>query len=112
MSLISTLTSSSSSMSSLTSTTTSAISLPNILTGAAIAIAALIFLLALRHIQSRSESWKAGSAKTRRLQMIASLVPEWRDSFNANTRASLQIISAGLIVTFSAFFLFTMAHVV
>jgi hypothetical protein len=97
-------------MSSLTSTTTSAITLTNILTGAAIAIAALIFLLALKDVMSKSDSWNANTAATRRLQMVSALIPRWRDSFNANTGAALMIMSIGLIVTFCAFFAFTTAQ--
>jgi len=73
-------------MSSVTSTTSSAISLSQILTGAAIAIGALIFFLALNEIMRTTDSW------------------------NAKTAAALRIFYAPLIVTFCAFIVFSAAH--
>jgi hypothetical protein len=107
MSLISTLSSSSSSMSSLTSTTSSAISLNLVLTCAVIAACVLIFLLSLNELYRNS--WNAHTAATRRLQMVAALIPEWRDSFNANRTTVLRIICVPLIITFCAFFVFKIA---
>jgi hypothetical protein len=74
-------------MSSLTSTTSSAITLSNILTGAAIAIGALLFLLALYVVMSERDSW------------------------NANTAAALWVIYLPLVVTFCAFIAFNTAQI-
>jgi len=86
MSLISTWTSSSASTSSLTPTTLSAIALSNILTGAAMALGALIFLLALRELASTHDSW------------------------NAHTAATLRAFYLPLIVTFCALVVFATAR--
>jgi hypothetical protein len=98
-------------MSSLSSTTSSAVTLSNIFTGAAIAIGALVFLLTLNVVMAEHDSWRAHTAATRRLQMISALIPEWRDSFNANTAAALGAISLPLIATFCAFVVFKAAQV-
>jgi ABC-type phosphate transport system permease subunit len=96
-------------MNSLTSTTSSAMALNQVVICAVVATGALIILLVLNELQSNS--WNAHTVATRRLQMIAAFVPEWRDSFNANRLGALQIISAPLIVTFVAFVAFKVALV-
>ena len=73
-------------MSGLTSTTSSAITLTNIVTGAAIALGALTFLFALNAVMSESDSW------------------------NANTAALLRVICVPLAVTFCAFVAFKTAQ--
>jgi len=75
-------------MSSLTSTTSSAITLSNIVTGAAIALGALIFLLALDAVMSERDYW------------------------NVNTAALLRVIYVPLIVTFCALVAFKTAQIV
>jgi hypothetical protein len=74
-------------MSSLTSTTTSAITLSNILIGAAIATGALIFLIVLNYLMSEHESW------------------------NARTAGALRAILLPLFATFCAFVVFSAAQV-
>jgi hypothetical protein len=86
MSLTSSLASSTASLSSLTSTTSPVISLSHILTGAAIAIGALTFLLALDVVMSERDSW------------------------NANTAALLRVIYVPLVVTFCALIAFKTAQ--
>jgi hypothetical protein len=73
-------------MSSLTSTTSSAITLTNIVTGAAIAIGALMFLLALDMVMSERDSW------------------------NARTAGIVRVILLPLIMTFCAFVAFKTAQ--
>ena len=84
MSFILSFPSSSGSTSSLTSTT-SAIALSQLLTGAVIAIGALIFLLALNEIMRHGDSW------------------------NSQTAAALQALYLSLIVTFFAWLVFNTA---
>jgi hypothetical protein len=74
-------------MSSLTSTTSSAIKLNNIVTGAAIATGALIFLLVLDYMMSEHDSW------------------------NARTAGVLRVILLPLIVTFCALVAFKTAQI-
>jgi F0F1-type ATP synthase membrane subunit a len=107
--LISTLTSNGSTVSSLSSTTSSAIALSVIITCSIIAIGVLIFLLALADVMSKSDSH---TAATRRLQMVAALIPEWRDSSSAQRTEALQVIYVPLIVTFCAFVVFAVARLV
>jgi hypothetical protein len=83
MTLIATWTSSSS---SLTWTTLSAISLSIIFAGAAIAIGALVFLLALSALASTRDSW------------------------NPHTAAALRAFYLPLFVTFCAFVVVATAH--
>jgi len=73
-------------MSSLTLTTSSAVALTNIVTGAAIAIGALTFLLALNAVMSEHDSW------------------------NARTAGVLRVILLPLAVTFCAFIAFKTAQ--
>jgi len=95
--------------SDLSSTTSSAIALSVIITCSIIAIGVLIFLLALADVMSKSDSH---TAATRRLQMVAALIPEWRDSSSAQRTAALQVIYVPLIVTFCAFVVFAVARLV
>jgi hypothetical protein len=99
-------------MGSLTSTTSSAIAISVIITCAAIAIGTLIFLLALTDVMSKRDSWNANTPATRRLQMVAALIPGWRDYSNAHRAATLRVIYVPLIVTFCAFLVFTAARLV
>ncbi|MGP8011270.1 MAG: hypothetical protein ACLPI9_02130 [Halobacteriota archaeon] len=85
MSLILTFPSSSASTSSVMSTT-SAIALNDILTGAVIAIGALFFVLVLNYVMSPLDSW------------------------NADTATAMRAISAPLIVTFFAFIVYNVLH--
>jgi hypothetical protein len=86
MSLILTWTSSSASTPSLSPTIWSAVALSDILTGAAIALGGLIFLLALRELASTRDSW------------------------NEKKAAVLQAFILPLIVTFCALVVFATAR--